>query len=113
MRPEAVSGSYTPWSGIVLGFYLGIFNPVALAFWPGVFASSLKDVHEIGLMDFFENSFILAGILIWGAGLSFVASLGNRFLSYGKLQVVAKISGVLIILYGCKSLYYLVLRTLV
>ena len=94
-------------SGLVLGFYLGIFNPVALAFWPGVFASSLRDVNQIGLSDFFENSFILIGILLWGAGLSFLSSLGKKFLSLNKLKLIAKVSGLLIIAYAFKSLYHM------
>lgn len=94
-------------NGLFWGFYLGIFNPVALAFWPGIFASSLTDSQSVGILDFFQNSLILVGILLWGAGLSFVASLGQRFLNLSKLRTVTKISGVLILLYGFKSLYHM------
>ena len=97
-------------NGLLLGFYLGVFNPVALAFWPGIFASSLKNIHDIGLQDLFENSFILLGILLWGAGLSFVSSWGGKLFSFSKLKLIAKLSGFLIILYGCKSLYHMLER---
>lgn len=97
-------------SGLLWGFYLAFFNPIALAFWPGIFASSLGDSSQIGFKDLIENSFILVGILLWGAGLSFVSSLGQKFFSFPKLALIARGSGFLILAYGFKSLYNMLER---
>ena len=97
-------------SGLLWGFYLAIFNPVALAFWPGIFAASLGENPSIGLKDFFENTFILVGILLWGMSLSYFSSFGRKFLSLEKLGLIAKFSGVLILAYGTKNLYNMLER---
>lgn len=97
-------------SGLKWGFYLALFNPVSLAFWPGIFAASLGDAPNIGLKEFLENTFILVGILLWGMGLSSLCSFGRRFFDINKLNFMAKTAGILIILYGVKSCYHMLER---
>lgn len=92
-------------SGLSWGFYLAVFNPVALAFWPGVFANSVSDINSIGFSDFFVNLFILVGVLLWGAILSFSASLGKEFFNQRTATLVTKFSGLAIIFYSFKMLY--------
>ena len=92
-------------SGLLWGFYLAIFNPIAFAFWPGIFASSITDISSIGMKDFLQNAVIIVGVLIWGAFLSFLASLGKKTLNQRKANLITKVSGSIIILYSFKMFF--------
>ena len=103
------------YNGIKLGLYLAIMNPVALVFWPGIFAVSINpqqliDVHNISI--FLLNLFIIIGVLIWGAGLSLVLAFFGRVLNKSIIGVLTKIAGLLMIFYGCKYAYCVYMRFL-
>ena len=95
-------------SGLLWGFYLAVFNPVALVFWPGIFAHSVEDISSIGLRDFFQNSFIILGVLLWGATLSLLASLGKKSLDKKKAKIITKASGLILVLYSFNMFYKLI-----
>ena len=92
-------------NGLLWGFYLAVFNPVAFAFWPGIFASSVEDISSVNFVDFAQNLFILVGVLIWGAILSLIASLGKASLNQKTANFITKGSGILLLFFSGKMLY--------
>ncbi len=93
-------------NGLIWGVYLAIVNPIALVFWPSIFTASLNENTKINIFGLIENSFIILGVLLWGAGLSLLLEFGRHFLKQTAIYVVNKISGVLMLVfsfkYGCK-----------
>lgn len=87
-------------SGLVLGFYLAIFNPVGLIFWSSIFAANISKNE-----GFWLNSCIVVGVLLWGAALSFLLAFGKRILNRSFISIVTKISGLLMIVYSVKYAY--------
>ena len=91
-------------NGFLWGFYLSIISPVALAFWPGIFAASMQG-DAISFADFCLNLFIIVGVLLWGAGLSLVFAFGKRILNKNVINILTKGAAVLMIFYGLKYAY--------
>ncbi len=97
-------------NGLLWGFYLSVVNPVALVFWPGVFAASMGSVDTISLSGFLLNLFVIAGVLIWGAGLSLTLAFGNHILNKKAINNLTKIAALLMICYGFKYAYCVYIR---
>lgn len=92
-------------NGLLWGFYLSIINPVSLAFWPGVFAASIKNNEAINFSGFLLDLFVIVGVLLWGAGLSLVFACGKRILNNNVVNILTKSAAVLMIFYGLKYAY--------
>lgn len=97
-------------NGLLWGFYLSVVNPVALVFWPGVFAASMGSVDTLSLSGFLLNLFVIAGVLIWGAGLSLTLAFGNHVLNKKAINNLTKIASLLMICYGFKYAYCVYMR---
>ncbi len=87
-------------SGLSVGFVVSIFNPVGVAFWFGSFAHSLQEDTSGKTGALFENLMIIAGVLLWGAGLSFILHFGRRFLTPLLVRLITGIAGVALVGYG-------------
>lgn len=92
-------------NGLVFGLYLAIANPVALVFWPGIFAANLEPSTQLTTLDFMENFLIIIGVLIWGAGLSFALDYGNKLLTHKNIIRINKLSGLFMICFGINYLW--------
>jgi threonine/homoserine/homoserine lactone efflux protein len=92
-------------NGLMCGFYLSIISPVALVFWPGIFAASMGSADTINLTNFLLNLFIIVGVLIWGVGLSLVLSFCRNILNKKFINILTKIAALLMIFYGLKYAY--------
>lgn len=106
-------------NGLFLGLYLSLANPVAFVFWPSIFAADLKTTPGLTLTagnmsDTFSilipNVMILVGILLWGAGLAYLSSLGHKRLSEKRLLLVSRASAILLIAFGLKYLISVITR---
>ena len=93
-----VSKNYS--NGIILGFYLSIFNPVGLIFWSGIFAANLSKNE-----GFWLNSVIILGVLLWGGLLSLILAFSQRIFNKIFIIAVTKISGLFMIMYSVKYAY--------
>lgn len=93
--------------GWMLGFYLSIANPVALVFWPGLFATTYAITANPlpSLGQFLLNLCIIGGVLLWGAFLSGVLGFGKRYITPQILKAVDWVAGSIMIAY---SLHYLI-----
>lgn len=89
-------------NGIYLGIYLSIANPVALVFWPGIFAATMQNVKSINFSSFAESMLIVAGVLLWGFALSLALEAGNRFCNQRTIKIVTQISAAIMIWFGIK-----------
>ena len=91
-------------NGLTFGLYLSVANPVALVFWPGLFAADLDPTSPLTMLGFTENLLIIAGVLLWGAGLSIVLDYGSRFINHKNILIINKISGLCMMYFGLKYL---------
>ncbi|MEN8236655.1 MAG: LysE family transporter [Pseudomonadota bacterium] len=92
-------------NGLTWGIYLAIANPVALVFWPGIFAASIAEGRQISLLGLFANLLIVAGVLLWGAGLSLILSYGHKIVNERSIAIISRISGLFMLYYGCKYIW--------
>lgn len=106
-------------NGLLLGLYLSLANPVAFVFWPSIFAADLETSPSFTLSTgkvlettllLIPNLMILVGILLWGAGLAYLSSLGHKRLSEKRLLLVSRASAVLLIAFGLKYLISVLTR---
>lgn len=97
-------------NGIVWGFYLAVISPVALVFWPGVFAASMQAEGTISFAGFCLNLFVIVGVLLWGAGLSLTLAFGNRVLNKKVISILTKAAALVMIFYGLKYAYCVYMR---
>ena len=82
------------------GFYLAVANPVAFVFWPGLFAASIDPEIGITFSGLILNLFIIAGVILWGAGLSLVLAIGHRNFNKQIIVLLSRLAGLLMIYYG-------------
>jgi threonine/homoserine/homoserine lactone efflux protein len=97
-------------NGLLWGFYLSIISPVALVFWPGIFAASMSAQDTVDFAGFLLNLFVIVGVLIWGVSLSLMLAFGNRFFNKTFITVVTKGAALFMIFYGLKYAYSVYLR---
>lgn len=106
-------------NGLFLGLYLSLANPIAFVFWPSIFAADMETspgftLSNGNVMETFlvliPNLMILVGILLWGAGLAYLSSLGRKKLSEKRLVFVSRTSAVLLIAFGLKYLISVLAR---
>ena len=105
-----LSGESKIKNGLIWGLYLAIVNPVAFVFWPGIFAASMQSIEVINLVEFINNLFIIVGVLLWGAGLSLLLAFGSNILNKTAINIITKLSALLMILFGFKYAYQVFLR---
>ena len=77
-----------------------MFNPFGLLFWSGIFASNISNLDS-----FWINTCIIIGVLLWGAFLSLVLAFGKRIFKKSFINIITKISGILMIIYSIKYTY--------
>jgi threonine/homoserine/homoserine lactone efflux protein len=99
-------------NGLLWGFYLSVISPVALVFWPSIFAASMNAEGAISFAGFLLNLFVIAGVLIWGAGLSLTLAFGNRILNKTTINILTKVAALLMIFYGLKYAHCVYMRLL-
>ena len=104
---EKIEGSKIYKNLIVQGYLVNISNPVAVVWWLGIFGSTLaataQDANKV--LTLIYSLFIVAGILVWHIFLSFVSAYGAKLLSKKVQEIIAIISGVVLILYGLRFAY--------
>ncbi len=88
-------------NGLLVGFILSLANPVSIVFWLGIFAATIN-TPDAESSNFGLSLFIIIGVLIWGAFLSGVLALGNRFLKPPIILVITKIAGLVLVAFGIK-----------
>lgn len=92
-------------NGLRWGLYLAIVNPVALVFWPGIFAASIDPDAADVANGLFLNLFIIVGVLLWGAGLSLLLAYGHRYLTPLVIKRIGQISALSMLYFGLKYLW--------
>ncbi|NCP62378.1 MAG: LysE family transporter [Alphaproteobacteria bacterium] len=92
-------------NGLQWGLYLAIANPFAFIFWTGIFATTLDSTKAVDHHIFFENLLIIAGVLIWGAGLSTVLGFGHRFLNKKVIVRLSQLASLFMLYFGLKYLW--------
>jgi L-lysine exporter family protein LysE/ArgO len=101
--PQAGNTDQSLINGLTTGFTLALVNPVGIMFWLGIFASSSHlssaEDHMLGLT---LNLLIIAGVLLWGASLSFCLATLKRWVNPNTMKWVTISSGLLLISFGIK-----------
>lgn len=99
-------------NGLLWGLYLAIANPVALVFWPSLFAASIDPAAGVSVTGLVLNMLIIVGVLIWGFGLSTVLSIGHQRLNKHIIVFVSRLSGVTMMYFGIAYIYEVITRIL-
>ncbi len=99
--------TYNVSNGLITGFVLSLANPVAMVFWLGIFAASanLDASHQGSWIGLIENLPIIAGVLLWGAFLSLLLEIGNRFFNRRIILFITRVAGIMLIYFGIKYGY--------
>ncbi len=92
-------------NGLGWGFYLAIANPVALVFWPGIFAATMDPEVGVTLSGFFLNLFIILGVLLWGGGLSAALAFAHHKFTKNVIVRISQVAGLAMIYFGLTYLY--------
>ena len=95
---------YSIKNGIMMGLTLAFTSPVGLMFWLSTFTATIQQETNSKLHSspFLINYFIILGVLLWGAFVSFLAHLGAKMIDQKKLKIISYISGLILIYFGIK-----------
>jgi L-lysine exporter family protein LysE/ArgO len=107
---EDISSQENPKNGILWGLYLSIANPYALFFWPGLFAAEMQECIIPTFFGLMENMLIVAGVLLWGGGLSLILAFGKKILNLKTITLISKLSGFIMIGFGLRYIWVIVER---
>lgn len=103
--PEHAKNTYPLADGLKLGFTLGLFNPVGVMFWFGLFiAQNQANPQTINASAFLENLLIIVGVLSWGALLSFCLTWLKKYVTPKTMYAINQLSGFLLLGYGLKMI---------
>ena len=98
-------------SGLGVGLMLAFANPISIVFWLGIFAATMQasdaDNSMLGLLYNFN---IIVGVLLWGAFLSAMLQIGSKLLNTKTIRAISFVSGLLMVGYGVKYGYPLLLK---
>ncbi len=97
-------------NGMRWGLYLGVVNPVAFVFWPGIFAASLDTTLGNTGVGLFQNMIIILGVVLWGAGLSIALAFGRSKLNKKIILRLSQGSAIFMFYFGFKYLWEILER---
>ncbi|WP_318502679.1 LysE family transporter [Bacillus sp. T3] len=85
------------------GFFMSISNPLTILFWLGIYGSVLaKTVSNYSLDQLIlYSAAIFSGLLIWDLSMALLSSTFRQYLSSSLLTLIAYISGLSLIGFGC------------
>lgn len=92
---------------IIAGFILAIVNPYGVIWWLSIYSASLSnDENEINTIEsFYDNLYIILGVLIWIVIFSFIISLIREKFPLKVLILITKLSSISLIGYGAYYFY--------
>jgi threonine/homoserine/homoserine lactone efflux protein len=98
------------WIDTSKGFMMNLLNPFTLLFWIGVSGGVAVKFQSSDMHTVIFYSVVLATVLATDLLKAWLAAKLKRFLKPGVLVLVNKISGVGLILFGCRLVYLILLE---
>ncbi len=98
------------WIDTSKGFMMNLLNPFTLLFWIGVSGGVAVKFQSSDMHTVIFYSVVLATVLATDLLKAWLAAKLKRFLKPGVLVMVNKISGIGLILFGCRLVYMILLE---
>ena len=98
------------WIDTSKGFMMNLLNPFTLLFWIGVSGGVAVKFQSSDMHTVIFYSVVLATVLATDLLKAWLAAKLKRFLKPGVLVMVNKISGIGLVLFGCRLVYMILLE---